>query len=118
MPILALGPEDEARIKAVVEFAAKPENHYRLLPGVDSTPPGLDPNFCAQLGHYRCVFSHTVTPDCMYRHLSVSIPKPWRFPHPMAIEIIAKRFGFTGGFKNWGVNVNKEDGCVVVVQRL
>lgn len=109
--LLIIDDQSRALIKELVEFAAKPENHY--IPGPNATIPGDDSRFVVQLESYRCVFTHTRAADnSIHRHLSISIQAPGRYPLPMAVETIAHLFGFTGTLYNWTPFI---DGYVIVI---
>lgn len=115
MTVLILNDEVRARIKALVEFTARPANYY--TPGPKAKPPGDDPRYVVQLGSYRCVFSLTRMPDKhLYRHLSVSVKKRGKYPLPEGVEMIGKELGFEGVFESWSMKI--VDHAVVVIQRV
>jgi hypothetical protein len=120
---LLISDEVKARVKEVVDFASG--NFY--YPGKSETIPGDDPRHVVEIPvHYRCVFSLTVDPKGKsWRHLSVSIPKKEKYPHPVSTFVIAALFGFTGYDidhpsaappPDWFFNLNQEDNCVIVAQ--
>jgi len=122
---LVLDDRQKAKAMAVVQFAQR--NLY--YPGKSETIPGDDPRHVLIIPlDYRCVFSITVSPeDKHYRHLSISVPKAQKYPHPVAAFMIADLFGFTGYDAHnpsespppdWLFDVNKEDLCVVLAQQL
>lgn len=121
MRALVINDETRTKVAEVVEFAAK--NWYR--PGRSETIPGDDPRHVVMLNTFRCVFSYTVSPsEEVWRHLSVSVPSK-KLPNPFAFYTIAELFGFTGWNgrsvvppSSWTVGVNKEDHCIVAVQRV
>ena len=50
--------------------------------------------------HFRCVFSYEQQPLGLCKHLSVSVGKDKKLPHPTVIEMIMKEFGFKGGIQD------------------
>lgn len=119
--IRALVIDEAARAQArrVIEHAKA--HPYR--PG--DPVPGDNPDFVAQLGSYRAVFTYTKSDGTTFRHLSVSVPGRG-YPHPAAIFTIAELFGLTGwdgrtlhrAPADWMVSVNRDEHCVVVGQRI
>jgi hypothetical protein len=67
--------------------------------------PGNDPHFTALLGSYRTVFTFTRDGEALFRHLSVSVPMPGRYPNPIAVWMIADLYGFTGWSPEMGVKI-------------
>lgn len=116
--LLVIGPEETQAARELVAFAAEEANWYQ--PDLAQPPPGENPKHCLQLNDFRCVFSITKAPDgSLYRHLSVSVPTPDKFPSPEAFDLIAQLFGFpemnceTHG--QYGIHCNKDEGCIVAV---
>ncbi len=117
--------DDEARAAAarVRDYAEHPEALYQpLKDGVKS--PGDNPAHVALINTYRCVYSITDTGANRYRHMSISVPGE-HYPNHYAVMELATLFGFTGwgdpraAFpKDWMVDVNKEERCVVLAQAL
>lgn len=115
---LVLGDTERQAAHDLALFAARPENHY--VPNQSAFVPGDDPRFRLRLGlreDFRCVFSFTRTPSGLYRHLSISVPSA-DYPHPIAVTEIARLFGFKGELGDWQVNLNKDEHCIVVAQRI
>ena len=48
------------------------------------------------LDSYQIYFNFEEQPIGLLRHISVSIKKKGKTPHPIAMEMIAKEFGFSG----------------------
>ena len=48
------------------------------------------------LSSYHIYFSFEEQPIGLLRHISVSVKKRGKTPHPIAMEMIAKEFGFSG----------------------
>ena len=132
--------DDTARQAAqrVIDFAEKKENHYivgyggltaQRPPGDDSRHvlyvSGLAGDLSGKTG-FRCVFSITEADGATWRHLSISIPPPTKYPNPYAVYTIAQDlFHFTGWNgrsseppASWAMNINKDEHCIVVAQRL
>lgn len=119
MRALVIDDAVQARVREILEHSAG--NWYR--PGKSENPPGEDPRHVVMLNTYRCVFSYTDIHDCLWRHLSVSVPSK-NYPNPFAIYTIAELFGFTGWDgtsekppADWLMDVNKIEHCVVVAQK-
>jgi hypothetical protein len=119
---LIIGPPQKSKIQKVLDFARQRENWYDL----DGPIPGFDRRFQVVLDTYRCVFSYTKSRQGFYRHLTVSIPDPTRWPHPAAVWMIADAFGFIGWDEKtidkapdgWLVNMNQQEHCIVVAQEV
>jgi hypothetical protein len=80
-----------AKIAHLIEHAEG--HHYHV--GVDPIP-GDDPAFVIHLDTYRVVFTFTEDHGQLWRHLSISVPAPEKYPHPAATFTIAQEFGFAG----------------------
>ena len=119
--------DDEARAAADRVRTYAEANHYN--PRTGAKVPGDDPRHVLILGTYRAVFSITDMFDPLhrvrrsFRHLSVSIPDPKRYPHPVAVCMIADVLGFTGWSEegdtlpsSWLMDIKQEEHCVAVVQ--
>jgi hypothetical protein len=84
-------------LEAVLELRAhaeKPENWYR--PNNGAVAPGNNQRFVVWAGTTRAVFTWTVAPFGVLRHLSVSVRGEGRYPMPMVVYTLAHHFGFTG----------------------
>lgn len=115
----ALIIDDAARelIHRLVAFASDPANHYR--PGPGAKTPGDDPRYVVQLASYRCVFTHTRMPDMkLFRHLSVSVKKRGKWPHPSAITMLGELFGFAGPFESWPKGMDQATESVILAQEI
>ncbi len=103
MRAVVLGPEQEARARAIVEHATKPENYYII--GESTFIPGDDPHYVTSYGGIRTVFSITKHPTRgLFRHITCSLldMTPGRpNPHPTVVAEIAKMYGFTGDPRTW-----------------
>src|SRR5215831_3978359 len=64
---------------------------------LDRRPPGLErpPSEHLRIGKYRVAFSFEEQPAGIFRHLSVSVPRAGKTPHPAAVGLLAQEFGFT-----------------------
>jgi hypothetical protein len=115
----ALLIDDAARaaIQQLVAFASDPANHYH--PGPQAKTPGDDPRFVLKLTSYRCVFTYTRMPDKkLFRHLSVSVKKHGKWPHPSAVEMLGTLFGFTGSFESWPKGMDHDTESVILAQEI
>jgi hypothetical protein len=131
MRAMVIGPEDKARAKELLAFAAKPENWYRP-PFTKRTAPGIDERYVMLIEDgYRVVFSYTCPEgQKVYKHLSISIDSSTLYPHPIAVEMIAALFEFTGAsvdnpdfaiFQNVGkvmTKVNEDEHCIVLAEEV
>lgn len=115
MQIIALTQSVLDRVKEVVEYASRPENVYR--PGPGARIPGDVPEHVAILGDFRCVFSFTDVRDELYRHLSISI-KTGTMPNPVLVQEIARLYGFTGTFEDWGLALDAANRLVTLGQKI
>jgi len=114
--ILTIGPEEKQRAKEMVVYASQPGNYYH--PGPKAKVPGDCPEHVAQFGSFRIVFSWTKVKPGVFRHLSVSVGDPKRLPNPVMVEEVSRLFGFTGTFKDWDVEVDRNHGVAIIAQRV
>ena len=113
--------DDKAKTEANRVIAYAMDHPYH--PG--QPVPGDNPNFVAQLGTYRCVFTFTHISGKVFRHLSISVPSE-KYSNPIAAFMIADLFGFTGWNeqmggqipKSWFGQVNEEEHAVVLAQEV
>jgi hypothetical protein len=114
--------DDDARKEAARVIGYAEANHYS--PERAEQVPGNNPNFVAEFGTFRAVFTYTqVCVGCLYRHLSISIPG-LGYPHPAAVFMIAELFGFTGwdgktidaAPDGWILEIHQEEDCIVLAQ--
>jgi hypothetical protein len=113
--------DDVARAKAARVLAHAEANPYR--PG--DPVPGDQPGFVAHFGDYRSVFTYTHADRLIFRHLTVSVPTPRKYPNPIAVFEIANLFGFTGHTgisdtppRDWKWEANLAERCIVVLQAI
>jgi hypothetical protein len=113
--------DDIARAQAARVLAHAEANPYR--PG--DPVPGNQPGFVAHFGDYRSVFTYTHANRRIFRHLTVSVPTPGKYPSPIAVFEIANLFGFTGhdGMSvtpplDWTWAVKPAEHCIVVLQAM
>ena len=116
-------------LKQFAEWAARQENWYDIEARMDGKikPPGEDERYEKIVGvvnPMRCIFSWTIVKSTknLYRHLSISVPDPDRFPNPeMAFEV-AKYLGFTGRHSDWYIHADNggpgEHKNVIIIQDL
>jgi hypothetical protein len=128
MFIFPLNAEVEGYAKRIAEYAAQEDHWYRPDRGDDS--PGDHPSHVMTVGDVRAVFSWTESPEKeVFRHLSVSLRGEDRWPPPIVVWTLARMFGFTGAEaddtgvvkrnpKGWGVDVNDEEQCIVVIEKV
>jgi hypothetical protein len=107
MSVVIIGPEEQAEINRIVAEArvnfiplealkesALPDKSVVTLKDRKSVPMRPD-NRHIMLGDTMAAFSFEQQPAGMCRHLSVSVRWKGKLPHPEAVEMIAKAFGFT-----------------------
>ena len=120
MRLLVIRDEQRKQIKKVLEYA---EQHHYYPQNEDAVVPGEDPNLVIFLNTFRVVFSYTHADGCIFRHISIGLPGN-KLPNPVAVNIIAHSFGFTGWDErkpqepgaDWMGQVDECTPCVAVVQ--
>jgi len=128
MNVFPITPEVKEAVARVVEYATHEDHWYR--PERGDAPPGDKTEHEVIIGNTRSVFSWTEHPEQgVYRHLSVSVAGG-KWPHPIVVWTLAHMFGFTGAeeladtgvvrdrAEGWGVDVNDEEQCIVVIERV
>jgi len=132
MRVLVISDEIRSMVDDVVKYCEQQENWYDprdKKPGWINRLPGNNKNMTCEIPDgYRCVFSFTIHPSGVYRHLSISAPTEGLYPHPQAVYEIAKLFKFTERDGHvappfpdgWLVHMHPgdhiNDQCVVVAQ--
>lgn len=84
--------------------------------GAIQKPLGDDPAFrCVIPMGYRCVFCFEMQRAIKFRYLSVSVSAPNKFPNEIAMDEIAKLFGFQHGHQSGElqIDVDKAAECVM-----
>ena len=126
MRALVIDETAKEKVKAVTDFAWRPENYYRVAKDgfTFQRPPGDDPRHVALLDTFRCAFSITTQGKDTFRHLSISVPSE-KYPNPFAAFTIAEMFGFTGWDgrsgkmpEGWLGRVSEEEHCIVLAQKV
>jgi hypothetical protein len=120
--VLTINEKARARVREVLGFSLQEENWYE--PGRSPQSPEDDPRHVVSFDTCRCVFSITRAPSGQrFRHLSVSVLGRY-YLSPFAFYSIAQEFGFTGWDgqninppKDWSIDINREKGCAVAIQR-
>lgn len=117
MRALVIDDTAKAEVARVIAYAMD----HPYIPH-QSPVPGDNPNFVAKLDTYRAVFTFTRIEGKIYRHLTISIPRPQMFPNPIAAFHIAELFGFTG-YKgadrpgtDWMIDVKHDENAVMIAQ--
>lgn len=121
--ILAIGPEEIARIKAAVAYADAHRVTFETLLHIRvglARPPGDDPRFVTMIPFgYRCVFTIEKQPMGWCRHLSVSVPNGRGLcPNPLAVDEIMKHFGFRPTPSEHKMWLEKEQSAVNLLETL
>lgn len=138
MTAIVLVDDARAELERLAEFAGRPENLYRIVPG--SVSPGdrpeftrtvqvttLNPNVGTILQTLRVVFSHTEFADGRrFRHASISLEsggdglgvndriaggrlRSRGMPTPSGFEAVCLLLGFRGRIPEWVVEVHDGD---------
>lgn len=94
---LILTPAIKKEIHELIEWAEKtkiPLDMNREIAEGKRPPIGDDRNYQIIIPmEYRCIFSIEEHPGGWMKHLSISIPYKSKYPHPEAVNAIAKEFG-------------------------
>lgn len=117
---LILTPESTADARRLLAHAEAnvlswDEIQARATGAID-TPLGSQPEFrCVIPMGYRCVFCFEMQRTVKYRYLSVSVGTPGKYPNEIAMDEIAKIFGFKNSYRSGRVliNVDKPTQCVM-----
>lgn len=117
---LILNDETRAEVQRVLRHAEANVMSWAELQGratgAIKTPLGADPAFrCVIPMGYGCVFCFEMQRAIKLRYLSVSVDTPGKYPNEVAMEEIAKLFGFKHGFRSGKVliDLNKAAQCVM-----
>lgn len=110
MTVVIIGPREERQIARAIERAAANPVRWETMKDVAISNPGLELKLDERrrkpgvvrpesehlmLGNVRVAYSHEEQPTGMYRHLSASVRKPGKLPHPTAMAMICEAFGFS-----------------------
>ena len=60
---------------------------------------------CSATANGEAPLVHATAFSMLFRHLSVSVPMPGRYPNPIAVWMIADLYGFTGWSPEMGVKI-------------
>jgi hypothetical protein len=126
MGILFLNEGVEQRIFDIVAHASNPLHWYR--PGKSDWVPGDKPEYVLLSGDTKAVFSWTET-TAVFRHLSVSVRTPGKYPDLTVVWTLAHKFGFQGatpdkdGFVHkpsptWGCGSSQAHECVTLIEQV
>lgn len=106
MRVLVLDEKAKEAIRRVIAYA---DNHrftthdlMKIMEGM-APPAGDDSGYaCVLEDGFRIVFSYEQQPDPIgwARHISISVAATDRLPHPAAVTMIIKEFGFSGNLDN------------------
>lgn len=131
MTVFLLDDELREKVQRVRSHAEDPAHFY--IPG-ETEVPGYIKEHRFTHADYMVCFSITRHQGKLFRFLTVSI-KAWhdgdrsRYPLPEAVFTLAHLFGFSGAESDsqtglvskpgpWGLGPNKEEGCIIVQQRV
>lgn len=97
--VMIIGPKEKEAIQGLVSYAEKHHVDKDLIQKCmkKEWAVGDDPNYIAYIEQgYRLVYSIEEQPRGWFRHLSVSVDNIEKAPHPAAVELLMKEFGFKG----------------------
>lgn len=106
MSVVIIGPREEKQIKAAIERATANPVPWETMKGValdartelklKDRKPGIERPASEHLllGNVRVAYSHEEQPSGMFRHLSASVRRPGKLPHPEVMVMICEAFGF------------------------
>lgn len=103
MTALVIGPEQQAELQRIRDYAEAKHRRYRLedmrkIVLGTRQPPGADPARICEVPHgFRVVYSIEQHPQGWVRHLSVSLDLTRRTPNMGAVLMIARELGFAIG---------------------
>ena len=110
MSVLLIGATEQKQIKRLIAYATANPVRWETIKDVaiaDFTPtlalsdrtqkPGVvrPPSAHVILGNVRVAYSHEEQPAGMFRHISASVRRPGKHPHPMVMAVICEAFGFS-----------------------
>jgi hypothetical protein len=108
MSVLVIGEAEEKRITEMIAHAIAHPVRWETVKDTaiaDPSPtleladrkPGAErpPSDHVVLGNVRVAYSHEEQPAGMFRHISASVRTPGKTPHPFAMSVICKAFGFS-----------------------
>jgi hypothetical protein len=107
MSVLIITDEQRGMIDAVIERAAANPVRWAEMEGkvaagnklvlpLKDRAPGLErpPSQHMMFGNVRVAYSHEEQPAGMFRHISASVERPGRLPHPKVMEVLCAAFHF------------------------
>lgn len=124
---LVIGPEEKAKLAKLVEQAAAAPVHMPDVVKSIETPAGKNEHMARMTAQtialplaFMVTFSiETGHPCGTCRHMSMSVNRENRLPHPEGIWMVAQELGFTGALKDcsyWLETLKGHGQAVNVVQ--
>lgn len=116
MSVLLIGATEQKQIKRLIAYATANPVRWDTIKDVaigDFKPtlslsdrtqkPGVvrPPSAHVILGNVRVAYSHEEQPAGMFRHISASVRRPGKHPHPMVMAVICEAFGFSQATCKW-----------------
>lgn len=120
---LILNEQSLAKIQALIQYAEANRFPFRkivrIVEGVDP-PPGDDPQFvCVVPWGFRCAFTiEEHRNEKWFRHLSVSIDTPGKYPNDAAVESLMGEFGMKPSLRDSRVYVEEHVQAISILQPL
>jgi hypothetical protein len=97
MRVLVFDENTAKDIQEVKKYAAEHVYNDTRLAAIKNgkeLPPGDNPDHVVHIHDgYRTVFTYMSHEDVLYQHLSVSVGKEGKYPHPIAVSRIMEAFG-------------------------
>lgn len=124
---LVIGPAEKAKLAELLEKAAAAPVHMPEVVKLITTPEGKKAHMARMTAQtiklpvaFLVTFSiETGHPCGTARHMSMSVDREGRLPHPQAIWMVALELGFTGGLEacmHWLEDLAGHGEAVNVVQ--
>lgn len=89
-----------ARVRRFAELHKLPLSYIQAVAAGEAEAIGNDQNYrCVIPLGYRCAFSIDGQPGGEFRHLSISVSGDGYAPSPIAVQELAREFGFTGSIE-------------------
>jgi hypothetical protein len=121
---LVISPEVQTAIKKVKSYAELnhiPLGDVKKMASGEMEPIGNDDEHsCLIPFGFRCVYSIEEQPTGTFRHLSVSVDAPGKYPAVEAVNMVMKEFGFLQrlGSKEIHIWEEKEADAINVLERI
>jgi hypothetical protein len=128
MRALVVTPTKQDEIKALVERAEARPTPYATMKLMAAkhaagmrpeTPPNRGMSLAIPHGYFATFTIEEHKPGKLFRHLSISVDTPGKAPHPAAVEMLMKEFGFTRALMDcaiWQENYGPDRTAINIVE--